>query len=437
MSALPLRRAFLLIVPIALLLSGCDGGEGKPGVPPGVGDTNPAAGEYPEPATGLPPCSAEQVQVVQPCYSVGTVCTTATGSFVPWIAPGPVAPEITWTYPCAPDHFSISISGPFPQYAYEEHTIASGEIPGEAARLLTYSWKPTVRLQPGHYHYEITAYVGPAWKPGRYSIYTTALCEDLQNSPPVTVFPKDGDVFKTPEEFTEGFEPVNFEPWIQERGFNWGDMWGDVWSEECTYWEAQVSTDSTFATGVMPIETGYPVYDLGGVVNGVVEWCHTYYWRVREYLPDIVGPWSEVSSFRIAPPEGWDHCLLSAGVIEAIATTNATCRLGPGTAYGISSYVPAGESHPVEGRNANGTWLKLQDLGCYIYRELLALEVGGTPFPGGADVSDLMSVLPDPPLPTETPLPVCKSSMGPDDCVRYGGAWKQSFAGGPSSCACP
>ena len=250
---------------------------------------------------------------------------------------------------------------------------------------------------------------------GDARIYTAALCEDLQNSPPALVFPKDGDVFNTPREFTERFNPVNFEPWIQEYGFNWGDMSGDVWSEKCTYWEAQVSTDSTFATGVMPIETAYPVFDNGGVINGVVEWCHTYYWRVREYLPDIVGPWSAVSSFRIVPPDGWDHCLLSAGVIEAIATTNATCRLGPGTVYGISSYVPAGESHPVEGRNAAGTWLKLQDLGCYIYRELLALEVGGTPFPGGADVSDLMSVLPDPPLPTETPLPVCKSSMGPDD----------------------
>jgi hypothetical protein len=55
MSALPLRRALLLIVPIALVLAGCDGGEGKPGIPSGLGDTNPAAGEPPEPATGLPP----------------------------------------------------------------------------------------------------------------------------------------------------------------------------------------------------------------------------------------------------------------------------------------------------------------------------------------------------------------------------------------------
>ena len=49
--------------------------------------------------------------------------------------------------------------------------------------------------------------------------------------------------------------------------------------------------------------------------------------------------------------------------------------------------------------------------------------MAGTPFPGGADVSDLMSVLPDPPLPTETPLPVCKSTMGQGECEATRGIW--------------
>ena len=220
-----------------------------------------------------------------------------------------------------------------------------------------------------------------------------------------------------------------------------------MYTEECsqlereldclTRSEGQVSTDSTFATGVVPILTSSPLEVTRGAVGGAVEWCHTYYWRVRSHAGAVTGPWSETYSFKIAPPEGRDTCLQAK--IEAIATTNATCRLGPGTAYGISSYVPAGESHPVEGRNADGTWLKLQDLGCYIYRGLLALEVGGTPFPGGADVSDLMSVLPDPPLPTETPLPVCKSTMGQDECDSHTAASGITRIAGvsPGTCDCP
>ena len=111
MSALLLRRALLLVVPLALVLAACGGGEGKPGVPSGVGDTNPAAGERPEVATGFQPCTAQQVLASVPCrWDAGSVCTIDGGHFLPWTDRGPIAPKITWTYPCAPDHFSVTLA---------------------------------------------------------------------------------------------------------------------------------------------------------------------------------------------------------------------------------------------------------------------------------------------------------------------------------------
>jgi len=255
-------------------------------------------------------------------------------------------------------------------------------------------------------------------------------------TPPDLHYPDEGQIFVCEQSSCDWFQPPRGAAGgiFPQDGFQWHSR------SVCKIaYEGQVSADSTFATGVVPIRTSFPTDSFGGWVEDLVEGCHTYYWRVREVIADTQGPWSAAGSFRIVPPGGESECGILQASIEAVATQNATCRLGPGTAYGISSYVPAGESHPVEGRNADGTWLKLQDLGCYIYRGLLALEVGGTPFPGGADVSDLMSVLPDPPLPTETPaegshVPACSSTLSQAECGPAGGTW---VVGAVPYCKCP
>lgn len=342
-----------------------------------------------------------------------------------------MSPGLTWTYPCAVDEFEVTLEEDLLEGGV---TLMSTVISGDAVTRVTHTWNPWVILpQRGSYSYSITATVPGHLVSGEINFRTDTLCEDLPGSPPDSLHPN-GRVFETHDEFTEPF--FYLVGMFAQCGFGWDS---DE-SEDCvTPYEMQVSSDSTFATGVMPADQC--------AVRGAVEWCHTYYWRVREYLPDQVGPWSDVASFRIAPPEGWDKCSelpRQRSRIEAVAIQNAACRIGPGTNYRIASYVPAGESHPVDGRNADGTWFRFQDLKCYVSGALLQHVLDGTPFPGGADVGDLMGMIPevpDPPLPTDTPLPACKSTMGPDDCVRLGGTWVPAppSAGppGPGTCNCP
>ena len=72
-----------------------------------------------------------------------------------------------------------------------------------------------------------------------------------------------------------------------------------------------------------------------GTVGGAAEWCHTYYWRVRASTPDDEGPWSATFSTDIVPPDGLGECPPQR--VDARATVNAACRIGPGTLYGVTA----------------------------------------------------------------------------------------------------
>ena len=118
--------------------------------------------------------------------------------------------------------------------------------------------------------------------------------------------------------------------------------------------------------------------------------------------------------------------------------------VGPSMAYGIAGYAAAGERRMIVGRNADGTWFQTIE-GCYINSRLLKVElVQGTPFPQGADVGDLMSLIPevpDPPTPT-VPTIVCMASMGQGDCAAAGGTWGCATKCGLActefcTCGCP
>jgi hypothetical protein len=490
MSPLSLRRALLLSIPLALVLAGCNLGQGKSVAGPDVGNSNPSVGQAPSLEQPTIHCTGDQLKAFTPCQeNVGSVCTPENNSVVDWdTAPCGVttadAPELTWTYPCIPDGYDVELlneDGSALQFSNTDSTYNPPEADGR-----TWSWLPGAALwDSGHrYAYTVSAWLqGDTESPwdrvwsekGIIVFYTGPFCVESIITPPDLLYPENGEIFREEEQSQDGFSP---EWWAStgDSGGHYGDFGhglpnpcipgktcptpaplvlvhaGFTWeyppakyTEECsqlereldclTPSEGQVSTDSTFATGVMPILTSSPLDGTRGAVGGAVEWCHTYYWRVRSHAGVVTGPWSETYSFKIAPPEGWSACLPK---IQATAIRNASCRLGPSTRYAIAAYVPAGESHPVEGRNADGTWYKLQDLGCYINRELLALEQGGTPFPGGGDVGDLLSVLPDPPLPTVKPTeeprgPVCSPALSPGECTA--GGWKYSDTAG--RCVCP
>jgi len=477
MSAPLLRRTLLLTVLLTLTLAAC---QNQSVAGPDTGDTGLEVGE--QALVGQPAsihCTSEQLEAVAPCQGegAGSVCTPENNTVVEWNPESQVvqyvhAPELTWTYPCSPDGYDVELlgegGGAF-QHSSTDNTYNPPEADGPA-----WSWLPGMSLwDSGHrYAYTVRAWLqgDTEWSTDRVwsekgviVFYTGPFCVDL-SAPPQLVWPSDGAGFREAEQSQEGFSPealgwagedcpdpnqpgfnrpelpgvpIDCHSYVLRSGFTW-----EYPSNWClTRSERQVSTDSTFATGVMPILTSSPMDVTYGAVGGTVEWCHTYYWRVRAYAGAVRGPWSEVFSFRIAPPGGWEECYTFGRAIEAVATQNARCRVGPSTAYGVATYVAAGERHPVEGRNADGTWFKIQDLGCYISGGLLTFEQQSTPFPGGADVSDLMSslpILPDPPLPTQPPEeePVCSSTLSQTECAAAGGTW---HGGGvrPPWCQCP
>ncbi len=118
---------------------------------------------------------------------------------------------------------------------------------------------------------------------------------------------------------------------------------------------------------------------------------------------------------------------LEPQIATAVVAVNATCRSGPGTGYAAMGYLNAGESHTISGRNADGTWLKLET--CWVARNLLTTE----------DDLQFIPVLevPPPPEPTSTstvkPQTSCSSWTGPEACEAAGCKWNYSSAG-PGFC---
>ncbi|HET7009751.1 MAG TPA: hypothetical protein VFI11_03160 [Anaerolineales bacterium] len=446
MPSSSVRRFLTLLAPLVLVLAACQGGSEQ------------TLGELPTPVAVSNGCAAADLQV-RACSGedAGAECAilaeVRSGNtpeeifFVPWPTFGGQAvdaPEVTWTYPCNPDGYYLSLmdaphSEP-PSYLVPGTAITAYDPDlGGPVR----SWMPDVQLtKPANrYVYNIVPFLtGDTGTSagGRKEFWTGPLCTEPDISGQIWLWePQDGEVLTTPS--GDHAEPIPFS-WIYPV---------DPVIHPCLeQFEARVSPDESFQTGVIPISTSAPMARNGTLAWEDLEPCRTYYWQVRVGTTAGFKPfWSEPFTFRILPEGGEEQCPQvdvgpSLGAPEAIVDKNAACRFGPSTLYGIASYVSAGERHPVEGRNAAGTWLKLKDLGCYVLGELLHLERDGTPVPD-SDSDDLtlaLAVLPDPPLPTESSL-VCTSTLGPGECADAGGTYEYltSPTGGPAGqrCNCP
>jgi hypothetical protein len=305
--------------------------------------------------------------------------------------------------------------------------------------------------------YSLRAYESGVWSDwGDIVFWTGQLCLDDPDAyvyyvqpgtyeiRPFPTWPLISGSYVTEEQSTDGW------PGDTPPGFSWSYDFPSLGNERyCVMkFEGQVSEDPTFQTNVLPLIVSPPWNRHGAYIGmGPVEWCHTYYWRVRAYTDGGKGLWSLYElgyeqDFRILPPGGESMCHPARSTHEALVARNAACRIGPSTAYGIASYVAAGETHPVDGRNAEGTWFRFQDLKCYVSGALLQHVQDGTPFPPGADVGSLISAIPevpDPPLPTETTAkgpsgPTCNPNATTEaECRAGGGTWS-AFG---NKCICP
>lgn len=114
---------------------------------------------------------------------------------------------------------------------------------------------------------------------------------------------------------------------------------------------------------------------------------------------------------------------------EVTALMNMTCRYGPASEYEELGYLLEGETSPVEGRNAEGTWWYIPNPDwqgfCWIWD-------GGVE---AACIPDDLRVMIPPPLP-EDETPVCTRDLGLEDCEAAGGTYVTSQTAA-SYCSCP
>jgi len=420
MSALAVRRALLVTVPLVLLLAGCRKQAYQPDLPgeiqeiegPGVAvEAYGTLTDHPCPNIYELPCAD------------GTGCSPADGTI---ITHGPPydAPEFSWTYGCNPDGYHLTLRCTDPLYCdlpilSRDVTTWDPDLHGPAR-----SYDPDMTLEPGYYKWWISAFQSDIFPSAvgtgsSRSFWVGEICEDVEDiAAPLLSLPMDGDISYSAET-------------SMKIDFSWhlpDDPWVPCLPDD---FNGQIAEDAAFTVRVQNIVTGAGLLDYGES-EGELKRCRTYYWRVRGMLGEEGGPWSETHTFKIMP-SGSTLCL---NVVVGRALVSLSCRVGPGTDYGKVAYLAAGETHPVDGRNASGTHVRIADLGCYVPREMVELESEDA-LPG-ADVGDLLTILPDPPRPTLTPpeeprSPACYPTMSWAQCTA--GGWK--YDTGRNLCLCP
>jgi hypothetical protein len=168
----------------------------------------------------------------------------------------------------------------------------------------------------------------------------------------------------------------------------------------------QVDDENSFSA---PVTNDLAFDTFGGLLPEGLMDCTTYYWRVRGEANDgaNVGPWSTVWSF-ITDFEGACGGPTATPAAEggdeepmAFAPQNNNCRAGDNLVFIVSGFFLQGETSPIIGKNADGSWLLLPKKtgggNCWVATSLVELSP--------ENALDLLDVYPSPPLPTSTPTP--------------------------------
>jgi len=412
-------RVLLLNVPVILALAACQnrsiGG-------PNVGDTSPEIGGFPQAVEPLDGCTGEELEDFDLC---GPGECTPEG-YVPWSEGSPGAPEFTWTMPCNPDGYKVQLRPTVAETLLADESLTPFDPAINGPRR---SWHPDVDLEPATtYVYWIQAYLTEgATNSSPVLFWTGPLCEGVPTEAPTLDRPKDGWVWSVTE--AQASSP----------GMGITFRWYYPKASCLVNFDVEMATDAAFTHNVIAVPVTDPDEHVA-VFVGEMMLCRTYYWHVRAHAEAGPGPWSPTWSFFLEANQGdgMEHSCFDIRPIEAVAREDLACRLGPSTNFGILTYVPAGEAHPVGGLSAARTHVWLSDILCYVPRERVEFE-SDPPFPPGSDVGDLLSILPDPATPT-VPVTACAPTMNQPDCLATGGTWVPGSLGTvpiPGHCDCP
>jgi hypothetical protein len=349
----------------------------------------------------------------------------------------------TWGYPittCEPDFFEMYV-----------WTGLEPDSPGMTGRvdyadeISPGSWRLQwpVPLEPGNTYYWRQAAcleIGPGDDPCGPStvghFFTGPECTASDEMQPVELIsPADDATFSVTDDVT----------------FAWDDPTPCLVSY--MFW-IQISETPDFSEFLRRIPLLQSVWTVPGDEIPLEE-CHRYYWRIQT---DPAGtpeePYSDVRSFYVQSPGTLCAMAITPPPIvtlgappiatlpvEPIATLpvepsakvpqDTNCRAGPSTRYRVDDTLFAGVEAPIQGRNADASWIQilspnLQRL-CWIWAGQPGIEILGElgPLP-------VVYVAP-PPEPTETPV----------DCAQYDQKtcptisackWYQPVVGGPGTC---
>ena len=329
-----------------------------------------------------------------------------------WEVVDSLTPTLSWSfiavgiYPydstsCIPEEYTVHLStGP------DFTDNLGGDVNGK-----TPSFTPGTPLEPGkQYAWGVYATSGGATSPygGSRYFFTGPVCATEALVAPTLLWPPDGGVVNADvvEDTADGPMPM----------LKW------EYPDPCLPegYRIDLSTDPSFVDTSLSGGTGHP--STRWMAGQPMEDCTTYYWRVAPINDITLGPFSETWSFDMAVDCGPSLPELVTPFVEPlkipwwILDVNAFCRQGPGQFYPAIANLLAGESYPVDGRNADNSWfvLKLADERlCWISAITGHLD-------GDADDVPIRKppATPTPtvtPPPTDTPTPVVNCSKYNDD----------------------
>jgi len=327
-----------------------------------------------------------------------------------------LTPSLTWQYwgDCDPDAFAMRL--------YDENTGTtwSGEVDGA-----TWRWTSPVALEPAsHYWWDVTPYsgsTGGAISSG--SFRTGPLCSGMEASDfpaPVPISPADGTVIdEAYYHYLEGQPPLIVVDMVWENpagclppdGFEMEVARAPSFPPGPDTWGGWMGGFGNSARFFLPPGTDHSS-------------CEPWYWRVAANVPGGgLGPYSETWTFFVntaglvcppelmlitpivplippgAIPEAPSTPVTPSGTPLARVIQDARCRSGPGVVYPLVTFLSQGQSFPIQGRNAEGTWwwIDRPEGDCWLAENVVETE-GDT---GSVPQQEA------PPTPTVTPVLGC------------------------------